>query len=198
MVIVNVMRLVYMNIFKRAGIVVRDKKEQLKAFSDLVKTHKNMVEAKSLIAKAVEKDNGASPLLEQQEKRIETNEAIVREEAKKVSNSIPDKDYKALRTAADLPSYALLSLVGAGLFAQVGALFIGYLAKVNGFIENANYDVKQSAKMGLAALGMLVVYFIARAIRNKTAAGKAAASAEKAKDIASGKPIVEEAEEQGN
>ena len=184
-----------MNIFKQAGLVARKNKEQLASFSALVRKHKDMVEAKGLITQAAEIDNGAAPTLVWQEKRIAKSEKTVRDEANNVTSSIPDADYKAMRLAANLPVWAPLYAGLGAMIGGLGAMAISLLADMKGFVAVAEYDAKKGAQLIGIAIGLVIVSKIAREIRKRTVVGKAADSAEEAREIAKGEPIVEDDEE---
>ena len=185
----------WMNIFRRAGVVVQNNGKQLKAFSALAETHKNMVEAKTFIANAAEIDKGAAPTLVWQEKRIAKSEKTVRDEANNVTDSIPDADYKAMRLAANLPVWAPLYAGLGAMSGGLGAMAISLLADMKGFVAVAEYDAKKGAQLIGIAIGLVIVSKIAREIRKRTVVGKAADSAEEAREIAKGEPIVEDDEE---
>ena len=184
-----------MNIFKKAGIVAQQNKGPLSNFSALVGRHKDMVEAKGLIAQAVDIDKGAAPFLEKHKENIAASEAGVRKEAKEISEGIPDADYKALRLGAHLPDKVLLYLSGAASLIGIGAQFVSFLEGKFGSMKDAIYDVKKSVQMVTVGLVLMAAFAIVREIRNRSAVGKAADSAREARDIAKGEPIVEDDED---
>jgi hypothetical protein len=175
-----------MNVFKSAGAVARNNGMPLADFRALAGKHKNMVEAKYYVAQAVGIDIGAAPLLEEQKKRIAASETAVREKAKKVSGSIPEEDYKALRLGAKMPAWALFYGALLTEMLAVGAMLIGFAAYKMNLAKNAEYDMKKALQLTVIALGLTLVGVIASAIRDQTAVGKAADAAKEAKRIANG------------
>ena len=184
-----------MNVFRQARKIAQKNKEQLISFSALVKKHKNMVEAKSLINQAVGIDGSAAPLLKKHEENVAASEAKIRNDAKNISESITDADYKALRWGAHLPDKVLLYLSTGISLIGLGTLFATFLEVKFGSLKDAIRDSEKSAKIMVASLVLMTLFVIVNAIRDRSAAGKAADIAKEAREIAKGEPIVEDDED---